>query len=99
WIPKEQEWMTLDELAYRQITKSATDTVSGAVSALKADAREEEQIAAGLSEVEPQAGRPGKTMARHLGSAVIAPSRSQWAFQRMAAVSFSPCSQASTNFH
>jgi hypothetical protein len=39
------------EYAYRQIAKSATDTVSGAVSALKADAREEEQKSSVMSEV------------------------------------------------
>jgi hypothetical protein len=51
WCPKEQEWLSLSEMAYRQIAKSATGTMNGAVSAPKADAREEEQIATGLSEV------------------------------------------------
>jgi hypothetical protein len=49
--PKEQQWLSLSEMAYRQIAKSATDTASGAVSALKADVGEEEIVSSVTSEV------------------------------------------------
>ena len=41
WIPKEQQWMTLDELAYRQITKSE----------LRADTKSIETCASPASEL------------------------------------------------